>query len=102
MEQMTNLREVLEIQKLDNLLYLYYSHSPVARTKEFADGEINVDLDSEDQVVGIEFLSFRPEDIGVLRNLSSRYRLSFESISNSLNRPEAKLVIHNGYRTYTR
>lgn len=82
---MPELRQIQETQKADgNVLYLYYSRLPVSRTKEFANGEINVDLDEQGEVVGIEVLSLEIEELAALKEIASQYQLNLDDLRHSL------------------
>ena len=56
-------------------LYLRFSSTPVTRTESFASGEVNVDLDAQNQVIGIEMLSTDPEELEVLARLMRSHDL---------------------------
>ena len=46
-------------------MYFRFSHAPLATTESHAGGEVNVDLDANDNVIGVELLSGDAEDFSV-------------------------------------
>lgn len=76
---MLELRELKEVEHGDEAMYLRFSHLPIARTKSFANGELNVDLDAYNEVVGIEVLSLGPDETRALSDVVNQYRLSLEA-----------------------
>lgn len=80
---MLELRELKEVENRDNVLYLHFSKLPVAHTKSYADGEINVDLDHYGEVVGIEVLSLGPDELSALSAIVSKYRLSLDLLTHA-------------------
>jgi uncharacterized protein YuzE len=78
---MKMLRELKEIEGGDHALYLRFTKLPVARTVAYANGEVMVDLDAYDEVVGIEVLSLDPEELQAVAEISTRYRLSFNKLT---------------------
>ncbi len=83
------LRELRNIEGDDHTAYLRFSNHPIARTKSLANGEINVDLDSYEQVVGIEVLSLDSEELRTLADLSAEYGLSLSPLARASNRRSA-------------
>lgn len=76
---MLELRELKEVENRDDdALYFHFSRLPIAKTRSFANGELNVDLDAYDEVVGIEILSLGPEEMQALTEVVSRHRLSLD------------------------
>jgi uncharacterized protein YuzE len=71
------LKEVEHSGKPGDPAYLRFSNMPIARTESYADGEVNVDLDDYNEVVGIEMLSGEPEEWAALAEIAKRYSLSF-------------------------
>jgi hypothetical protein len=51
---------------------------PIAPTKSFAEGELNVDLDHDDKVVGIEVLALGPNEVKALSDIVTHHRLSLD------------------------
>ena len=80
---MLELRELKEVENRDNVLYLHFSKLPIARTRSYADGEINVDLDHYDEVVGIEVLSLGPDEMSALSAIVSEHRLSLDLLTHA-------------------
>ena len=74
------LRELKEIENNEDASYLRFSHFPIARTKTYADGEVNVDLDHCGEVVGIEVLSYGAEELKALGEIVKEYQLRTESL----------------------
>jgi hypothetical protein len=58
--------------------YLRYTKLPVARTEAYANGEVNVDLDGCEDVVGIEMLSFEPEEWLAVAEIGKAHGLRFD------------------------
>ncbi len=75
---MPELRELSEVESRDGVLYLHFSKMPIARTKSYAQGELNVDLDNADDVVGIEVLSLGPNEMTALAEVVTDHRLSLD------------------------
>jgi hypothetical protein len=48
----------------------------IARTESYARGEVNVDIDDYNEVVGIEMLSRDPEEWAAFAEIAQKYRLS--------------------------
>ena len=80
---MLELRELKEVENRDNVLYLHFSKLPIARTRSYADGEINVDLDHYDEVVGIEVLSLGPDEMSALSAIVSEHQLSLDLLTHT-------------------
>jgi uncharacterized protein YuzE len=80
---MLELREMKEVERGDEAVYLRFSHLPITRTKTLADGEINVDLDHYNEVVGIEILSLGPNEMKALAEIAAEYRLSLDLLAHS-------------------
>ncbi|HVA33631.1 MAG TPA: DUF2283 domain-containing protein [Candidatus Baltobacteraceae bacterium] len=57
-------------------IYLRFSNHSVARTESYAGGEVNVDVDDRNQVIGIEMLSIDAEEIAALADVTRVYDLS--------------------------
>lgn len=81
---MIELREAKELTNKDGVLYIYFSRLPIARTKSFASGEVNVDLDDYNEVVGIEILSLGPTEVQALATIVARWKLSLNSLTHIL------------------
>jgi hypothetical protein len=80
---MLKLRELKEVERSDEALYLRFSRLPIARTKSFADGELNVDLDAYNEVVGIEVLSLGPDEMKAFTDIVTDYRLSLDYLARA-------------------
>jgi uncharacterized protein YuzE len=80
---MLELRELKEIERGDEAVYLRFSHLPIARTQTFADGELNVDLDHYNEVVGIEILSLGPIETKALAEVVAEHRLSLDLLAHA-------------------
>jgi len=80
---MLELRELKEVENKDNVLYLHFSKLPIARTKSFSAGEVNVDLDHYNEVVGIEVLSLGPDEMQALADIASQHRLSLDLLTRA-------------------
>ena len=80
---MLALRELKGIERGDEALYLRFSHLPIARTKTFAKGELNVDLDRYNEVVGIEVLSLGPAETKALAEVAAEHRLSLDLLAHA-------------------
>lgn len=77
------LRELKEVERDEDAIYLRFSKMPVARTRSFANGEINVDLDHYNEVIGIEVLSLDPEELQALAEIAAEYKLSFDHLRHA-------------------
>jgi hypothetical protein len=80
---MLELRELKEVERGDEAVYLRFSHLPIARTKTFADGELNIDLDHDNDVVGIEILSLGPTEMKALAEIVAEHRLSLDLLAHA-------------------
>jgi uncharacterized protein YuzE len=80
---MLELRELKEVERKDDVLYLHFSRLPIARTKSFAGGELNVDLDQYNQVVGIEVLSLGPQEVEALAKVALDHHLSLDLLTQA-------------------
>lgn len=80
---MLELRELKEVENQDNVLYLHFSKLPIARTKSYAHGEINVDFDHYDEVVGIEVLSLGPTELTALTDVVTSHGLSLDLLTHA-------------------
>jgi uncharacterized protein YuzE len=60
----------------DGPAYLRFSDMKIARTESYAGGEVMVDLDGHNEVVGIEMLSSDPEEWAAFAEIAQKYRLS--------------------------
>jgi Protein of unknown function (DUF2283) len=78
---MFELRELKDVERRDGVLYLHFSRLPIARSKSYANGEINGDLDHYNEVVGIEILSLEPEETQALAEVANEYRLSLDKLT---------------------
>lgn len=56
-------------------IYLRFSNHVIGRTESYARGEVNVDVDHYDQVVGIEMLSAGPNALRALSEVVQQYDL---------------------------
>ncbi|HXF33255.1 MAG TPA: DUF2283 domain-containing protein [Candidatus Acidoferrales bacterium] len=56
-------------------VYLRFSERTIARTESYAGGELNVDVDDCNEVVGIEMLATEPEEIAALASVAQTYDL---------------------------
>jgi uncharacterized protein YuzE len=83
------LRELKDVEQGEHAAYLRFSKMPRVKTKMFADGQINVDLDSSGEVIGIEILSLDPEDLRALAQIATEYKLSLNGLTNALRRKSA-------------
>jgi hypothetical protein len=74
------IRELKEIERHDaeGPVYLRFSNMTIERTESYANGEVNVDIDHYNEVVGIEMLSFEPEEFSALGDVAKKYNLSFD------------------------
>lgn len=72
------IRELKEIERdtPDGPAYLRFSNMNIARTESYAGGEVNVDIDDYNEVVGIEMLSSDPEEWAAFAEIAQKYRLS--------------------------
>jgi uncharacterized protein YuzE len=61
-------------------MYFRFSNAPVATTEPHAGGEVNVDLDSHDEVVGVELLSGDAEDFAVFLKVAERRGLGLAGV----------------------
>jgi hypothetical protein len=77
---MIELRELKEVEGGEDAVYLRFSNLPIARSKSFSDGEVNVDLDDYNEVVGIELLSWGPDQIRVLSDIAADYTLRLDRL----------------------
>lgn len=73
------LRELKEVEPSEGAVYLRFSKLPVARTLSYANGEINVDVDDYNEVVGIEVLSLDPDELQALAEIAKKFRLSLDA-----------------------
>ncbi|MBV8636928.1 MAG: DUF2283 domain-containing protein [Candidatus Eremiobacteraeota bacterium] len=78
------LRELKNVEAGEHATYFRFSKMPVAKTRCLANGEINVDLDADNEVVGIEVLSLDPEEMQTLADVVKEYRLSLSQLTHAL------------------
>jgi hypothetical protein len=72
------LREIEWSRKAGDPVYLRFATTPVTRTEAHANGEVNVDLDAQGGVVGIEMLSTDPGEWAAVGRIAERYHLRFD------------------------
>lgn len=75
------MRELQEIKwsgKAGDPVYLRFTKLPVARTDSYANGEVNVDLDASNEVVGIEMLSTDPDQWAAVGRIGQEHSLRFD------------------------
>ncbi|GEM_PF-2561576 len=75
------IRELKEIEwsgKVGDPVYLRFTNFPIAKTEAHANGEVNVDLDDYNEVVGIEMLSTDPDEWEAVFRAGKQYGLRFE------------------------
>jgi hypothetical protein len=61
-------------------IYFIFSKLPIEHTEAHADGEVNVDVDHYNEVVGIELLSGKPENFAVFFEIVKHRALSLTGI----------------------
>ncbi len=74
-------RELKEIEWSGNVgdpAYLRFTKMPVANTESHANGEVIVDLDAYNEVVGIEMLSTDPEEWEAVAHIGKEHGLRFD------------------------
>jgi uncharacterized protein YuzE len=59
-------------------VYLRFTTMAVVQTAAYANGEVNVDLDTSGDVVGIEMLSIDPEEFGAVAQIGKKHDLRFD------------------------
>jgi len=74
------LKELKEIERADEALYLRFSNHPVAKTQSFGNGVVAVDIDHYDEVVGIEILALGPQEMQALGRVVEKYQLSLDAL----------------------
>jgi hypothetical protein len=74
------LRQLKDLESRDGVSYLHFSALPVARTKSYAAGELNIDLTDDDEVVGIEVLSLGPNELKALTEIATAHHLSLNKL----------------------
>jgi uncharacterized protein YuzE len=58
--------------------YLRFTKLPVAKTEAYEGGEVNLDLDEHNEVVGIEMLSFEAEEWIAVAQIGKDHGLRFD------------------------
>lgn len=74
-------RELMEIEWSGNSgdpAYLRFTKLPVAKTETYVGGEVNLDLDEYDEVVGIEMMSFDAEEWLAVAQIGKNRGLRFD------------------------
>jgi uncharacterized protein YuzE len=66
--------------KVGEPMYFRFSSAPVATTESHAGGEVNVDLDGHDEVVGVELLSGDAEDFSVFLKIAQTRGLDLAGV----------------------
>jgi hypothetical protein len=61
-------------------VYLRFQWSAVNRTETFAGGEVNVDFDANNCVIGIEMLSADPEEVEAVAKIATAHRLRIATL----------------------
>lgn len=56
-------------------IYLRFSNHVIERTESYAEGEVNVDVDHYNEVVGIEILSMGAPQLKALSEIVAQYDL---------------------------
>lgn len=74
------LKELKEVERADEGLYLRFSNHPVAKTRSFSNGVVAVDIDHYNEVVGIEILALGPQEMEVLGRVVNQYQLSLDAL----------------------
>jgi hypothetical protein len=59
-------------------VYLRFSKKPVAKTEARARGEVNLDLDAHNGVVGIEMVSTDPDEWEAVARVGKEHDLRFD------------------------
>lgn len=72
------LKEIEWSGKAGDPVYLRFSDRAVAKTEAHAKGEVNVDLDSSNEVIGIEMLSTDPDEWEAVARVGKEHNLRFE------------------------
>ena len=73
--------------KTGDPVYLRFSEARVARTESYANGEINVDFDDNNDVIGIEMLSTDPEEWEVTARIGRAHNLGFDLLLAGAKKP---------------
>jgi len=66
--------------KVGEPMYFRFSTAPVATTESHAGGEVNVDLDAHDAVIGVELLSGDAEDFSVFLKIAETRGLDLAGV----------------------
>lgn len=74
----SDLREIEWSGTPGDPFYLRFSRKPIAKTEEHVNGEVNVDLDRDGHVVGVEMLSGDPLEWEVLGKIGKERNLRFD------------------------
>ncbi len=61
-------------------MYFLFSDSPVATTEAFAAGNVNIDVDGDGKVVGVELLSGDVEDFAVFLKIAETRGLDLSGV----------------------
>ena len=80
------IRELKEIewsQEPGDPVYLRFTEAEVVRTEAYADGEVNVDLDDHDEVVGIEMLGTDSDEWETVFRIGKQHDLRFDLLLSS-------------------
>jgi uncharacterized protein YuzE len=83
------LRELQRFEDGYKAKYLRFSNHKVAKTLSFHDGGVNVDLDGDGEVIGIEVLCLDSVDLRTIADLLERYNLSLNRLIDATRRKSA-------------
>jgi len=61
-------------------MYFRFLEAPVAQTDSYAGGEVNVDLDSSGNVIGVELLTGDAADFAVFLKIAEERRLDLTGV----------------------
>jgi len=91
---MAVLQSPRKIERNDGVMYFHFNDNAIAKTKSYARGEVNVDLDASGMLVGVEVLSFGEDEIAALSSLAQEHHLDIATIFREIS-PQAVGLCHN-------
>lgn len=74
------LRELKAVEGSAEAWYFRFSNMQVARTISYLNGEVNLDLDHYDEVVGIELLGTDADELKTLAEIIAERNLSIDKL----------------------
>lgn len=68
-------------------IYMRFSDCAVERTDSYVDGEVNVDVDQRNEVIGVELLSVGPDELRALASIIERHNLDIAPLFRTNGQP---------------